>query len=308
MPFRRLRLLPVLLALLGAAAALAWALWPEEPPPAVEAVAVPAPRPLAPAPPQQQPAAMAAAAPTVPDCPATPPPLRPHDEALALQRAVAVLASGTGGDPVAALLLQKPAGDDAAALAAWAGQVRMAALRSQDAQALRWAGEACAWTQDAVACRRELLRERLRLEPDNALHWLAWLDEDPAAADEAWRGLAAARYWHEAPQRLAERVGRALPPALLPAQREALLQPLQDRVDSTGSAPLPPTLSGACGHFGPEHAIGAACAHVATLMLSHSDSPQAWQQGAELARQLGRDDVPQPPPAPSARVAGCAAK
>jgi hypothetical protein len=216
---------------------------------------------------------------------------------MALQRAIATLASGSGGDAVLALLIQRPAVDDTA----WSDQVRLAALRSQDAQALRWAADACA----TPACRRELLQERLRLEPHNAVHWLAWLDENPAAADEAWRGLAAARDWHERPLALAVRIGRALPPDLLPVQREALLQPLisQPWAASPGASI---SLANACGHYGAAHPIGAACAHAAMLMLTRSDSAAAWQQGADLARQLGRSDIPppiavlQPPPPASA--------
>lgn len=213
---------------------------------------------------------------------------------MALQRAIATLASGSGGDAVLALLMQRPVADDAA----WAEQVRLAALRSQDPQALRWAADACT----TPACRRELLQERLRLEPDNAVHWLAWLDENPAAADEAWQGLAGARYWREQPLALGERIGRALPPALLPAQREALLQPLRDQPWAAPPAPSI-ALANACGHYGAAHPIGAACAHAATLLLTRSDSPAAWQQGADLAQQLGRSDIP-PPPAPPA-VTGC---
>jgi hypothetical protein len=283
MPTRRLL---VALALVGAGVAAVWLAWPEDEPATVPVVAEVA---ADPAPPPAQAAASVAKplAARADDCPPVPA-LSAHDQAMALQRAVALLASGSGGDAVLALLLQRPAGDDAA----WAEQVRLAALRSQDAQALRWAASACATS----ACRRELLQERLRLEPDNALHWIAWLDENPAAADEAWQGLAAARHWHERPLALGERVGRALPPGLLPAQREALLQPLRDQ--PWAAPPAPSTqLANACGHYGPAHPIGAACAHAATLLLTGSDSPTAWQQGADLARQLGRSDIP-PPPAP----------
>lgn len=280
------------LALVGAGVAVVWLAWPQDQPAAVpvvaEVLAVPA---LAPAPVAASVAKPAAA--RADDCPPVPA-LSPHDQAMALQRAVAMLASGSGGDAVLALLMQRPATDDAA----WAEQVRLAALRSQDAQALRWAASACATS----ACRRELLQERLRLEPDNALHWIAWLDENPAAADEAWQGLAAARRWHEQPLSLGERIGRALPPTLLPAQREVLLQPLRDQ--PWAAPPVPSThLANACGHYGPAHPIGAACAHAAELLLTGSDSPTAWQRGAELARQLGRSDIPPPPAAPP--VAAC---
>ena len=279
------------LAVAGVAVA-AWMLWPGEPPAAVPAPAEVAALPLAgPALPASV-AAAAVALPTVNCEPESPP--SAHDRAMALQRAVAQLASGSAGDAVLALLMQRP--DDVAALAPWRGQVLQAALRSQDAQALHWAATAC----DGAACRRELLQARTRVEPDNALHWVALIDEDPAAADDAWQGLAAARYWREQPQAAAERVARALPPG----QRAAL-------PDLAWAAPPVPSggLAGACGHYGPGHAIGMACAHVTTLLLSHSDSPGAWQQGAELARQMGRDDVVPAPSAPAPQpVAGCAPK
>jgi len=280
------------LALVGAGVAVVWLAWPQDEPAAVPVVAkvlaVPALAPAQVAAPVAKPAAARAE-----DCLPLPA-LSPHDQAMALQRAVAMLASGSGGDAVLALLVQRPDGDDAA----WAEQVRLAALRSQDAQALRWAASAC----PTSACRRELLQERLRLEPDNALHWIAWLDENPAAADEAWQGLAASRRWHEQPLLLGERIGRALPPALLPAQREALLQPLRDQPWAAPPAPST-SLANACGHYGRAHPIGAACAHAAELLLTGSDSPTAWQRGAELAQQLGRSDIP-PPPAPPP-VAAC---
>lgn len=286
-----IRRLLSLLALLGAG--VVWVTWPDELPVAAPVVTdVVASRPAA-SPVVVAPAVALVSAPASADC-SPAPPLSPRDQALALQRAAAQLASGSGGDAVLALLMQKPAEPDAV----WAEQVRQAALRSQDAHALRWATGACATS----ACRRELLRERLRLEPDNAVHWLAWLDENPAAADEAWQGLAAARVWREQPQALDARVGRALPSGLLPAQREALLQPLRAQA---WAAPPPPsaTLANACGHYGVAHAVGMACAHVTTLLLTRSDSADAWQRGADLAQQLGRGDVPPPPAAPV--VTGC---
>jgi hypothetical protein len=290
MPTRRLILLT---ALLGAGVAV-WFAWPdEEAPPAVQAPAEVTALPLArPA----EAASTVAQAVTLPKTDCVPaPPVNPHDRALALQRAVAQLASGSDGDAVLALLLQRP--DDAAAVEPWRRQVQQAALRSQDAQALRWAASACA----GAACRRALLQARVRVEPDNALHWVELIDEDPAAADEAWQGLAAAHYWREQPQAAAERVARALPPA----QREALPE-----LDWAVAPEPSPGLANACGHYGPAHPVGAACAHAATLMLEYSDSPGAWQQGADLARQMGRNDVRVPPPEPQQppSAAGCVAK
>jgi hypothetical protein len=282
-----------LLALLGVALLVAaWMPWrdeaaaPIEPsvPVAVPALPLPSPEP-APAVPAAWPDAARA------DCIA-PVALPPHEQALTLQRATAALSSG--GDATLALLLQKPGGDDAATLAPWAAQVHDAALRSQDAQALRWAAGACAWMPQPTACRRELLQARLKAEPDNGLHWLDWLDEDPAAADDAWRGLAAARVWREQPLALVERLGRALPPALSPAQREGLLAPLREQE----AAWLPPpsaALAQQCGHWGPAHAIGATCTH-AQALLARADSARARAQGAELARVLGREEAAGPAP------------
>lgn len=290
MPIHRLLLW---LAVAGGAV-VAWWCWPDEPAPAVKAPAEVAALPLSTPGVRVPPATPVADVPAA-GCALEPPP-SPHARALALQRAVAQLASGAGGDAVLALLLQPPAADDVVALAPWRSQVRLAALRSQDAQALRWAAAAC----DDAACRRELLHERVRVEPDNALHWAALLDEDPAAADEAWQGLAAAHFWREQPQAAAERIARALPPD----QRASLAGLAVIAPPSSSSG-----LADACGHYGPGHAIGMACAHAATLLLEHSDSPAAWQQGAELARQMGRSDVPAAPVSPPASAgAGCTAK
>ncbi|MFG6413140.1 hypothetical protein ACG02S_04435 [Roseateles sp. DC23W] len=222
-------------------------------------------------------------------------PLPPHEEALAMQRAGAALASASGGDAVIALLLQKPAAQDRAAQPAWALQVRDAALRSGDVTALRWAAGACAELPDATACRRELLQQRLRLEPDNGLHWLEWLHEDPAAADEAWAGLAASQHWLERPAAWRERLDRVLPATLPAAQRQVLLARLS--AQQAGTVPPPPDdLGQVCGHWGPGHARGAACRHAITLMLTDADSPRARQQGEQLAQLTGQHV----PPAPAA--------
>jgi len=293
----------LLLALAAFAVLAAWVAWPGRP--VAGSPAMRSPLPVLPqASPRlvvAQPAAVAAASTPAPACEPSAP-LGAHERGMVQQRVLATLSSGPPGDQVLALLLQRPTADDAAALTPWAAQVRQAALQSQDALALRWAGSACA---DPV-CRRELLLARLQLEPDNALHWLAWLDESQAASDEAWQGLAAARYWREQPQAAAERIGRALPPGLPAAQREALLQPW---LGQDWAAPVAPAavLSVMCGHYGPGHPVGAACAHAAALMLEAGDSRAGWQQGAELARQLGRVDLPRPALAAPAAATGCAA-
>ncbi len=230
-------------------------------------------------------------------------PLPPHEEALATQRALASLASASGGDAVLALLLQKPAADEHAAQAPWAAQVHEAALRSGDAVALRWAAGACRELPQATACRRELLQQRLRLEPDNGLHWLEWLHEDPGAADEAWAGLAASRHWRERPAAWRERLDRALPPGLPAAQRQVLLARLVQREADWSPAP-PSDLAQVCGHWGPGHAKGAACRHASTLMLTQPDSPRARAQGEQLAQLTGQD-VPPAIAAAAPEPAGC---
>lgn len=285
---------PVLLLALPAAVLIAagWLLWPDAAPVAVPVMAPPASAPPGPVGISLPQAASAVAA--RPGRTACPPAALPaHEQALAWQRALAVLASGTGADVVLGLLLQPPPAEDAAAQAAWSAQVRDAALRSQDALALRWATAACTGS----ACRRELLQARLRLEPANAVHWAAWLEEAPDDAEAAWQGLAAAAHWHEQPRAWLTRLAAALPAAWTPAQREAVLRGLP--APAWAESPAPSVmLANACGHYGPGHPVGAACAHVVTLMLARSDAPQAWQQGAALARQLGRADIPPPPAAP----------
>lgn len=231
-------------------------------------------------------------------------PLPPHEEALVMQRALAALASASDGDAVIALLLQKPAAEDRAAQPPWAAQVRDTALRSGDVAALRWAADVCAELPESTACRRELLRQRLQLEPDNGLHWLEWLHEDPAAADEAWAGLAASRRWLERPAAWRERLDRALPATLPAAQRQGLLARLSAR-QADAAPPLPDDLGQVCGHWGSGHARGAACRHATMLMLTQADSPRARRHGEQLALLTGQD-VPTapiaaaPPPAPPA--------
>jgi hypothetical protein len=282
---------PLLALGLLAMAALAWALWPTDtaeplvavPPP----MALPLPQQLAA---QDDEVAPTAAAPATSNRCETTPALRPQDQALAQQRAVQVLASGDAAAQVLALLLQKPADADPAPLAAWAQQLQGTALRSGDATALRWVAPACAYLPAASACRQQVLRARVQLEPQNGLHWAEWLDEEPAAAEQAWQGLAAASYWHERPAAASERIAQALGPALTPAQREALLRPLREQL-AAWAPPPSAALTSVCGHWGPTHPAGAACAQATTLMLSHSDSAEAAAQGVQLGRQLGRDEA-----------------
>lgn len=251
----------------------------------------------------------AAAAPAA-ACP-LPPALDPRDRALALHRVAAQLASGTAADAVLALLLQAPA-DPAPA---WREQVRQRALGARDAQALAWAAAAC----DTIACRRELLQARLRLEPDNAAHWLAWLDENPEASDEAWQGLAAARRWRDPPAALAERVAQALPPGGTPAQQQALLQALLQPLREPGgaAAPLPSAiLHDACGHHGETHPIGKACANLAALGRATEQAPDpaarpqggggVAPRGGHLTAPTAPSALPAPPaPAPADRASPC---
>lgn len=305
-------LIAVLIALSVVALLVVWAPWagdsPHAPDPAASQPAgvLQPPSLLAvgaagPAEPASAPTAVVAAA--KPPCP-QPEPMAPHQQALALQRAIAALAGA--GDETLALLLQKPA--DPAGLAPWGAQVRAAALRSQDVPSLRWAAGACEWAERPVACRRELIAARLKLEPDNGLHWLEWLDEDPAGAEDGWRGLAAARRWQERPGTLDERLARALPPGLTAGQRESLLGPLREYQTAWLPQPSSTVLLQQCGHWGPGHPTGAACAQALTL-LAQADSAQAQRQGQELAQLMGRTDIVFAPlPTAPATPAACEAQ
>ena len=207
--------------------------------------------------------------------------------ALARQAAAQRLAGGDAAERTLALLLQAPPADDAAQRAAWATQVLASALASSDAPTLRAAAaSACPHAGDARGCRLQLIQRRIELDPGNASPWVEWLDEDPAAADEAWAGLAAASHWRDDPQRLAATLGQALDPRL-PATHRQALQAEAAALDADAPAAALSALQTPCGHWGATHTRGQACAHGVALMLGQADSPRTALEGAALARGMG---------------------
>ena len=207
---------------------------------------------------------------------------------LARQKAANRLAGGDAAQHTLALLLQAPPVDDATQRADWAAQVRASALASSDAPTLRAAASACPQVTDARGCRLQLIRRRIDLDPGNALPWVESLAEDPAAADAAWAGLAAASHWHDEPQHLATMLDQSLDPDLPAPLRTALLADAAARDVDRPTAALS-TLQNHCGHWGSEHPLGHACAHGVALMLAEADSPRTVLEGAALARSMGWD-------------------
>lgn len=206
--------------------------------------------------------------------------------ALARQKATNRLAGGDAAQRTLALLLQAPPADDAAQRADWAAQVLASALASSDAATLRAAASVCPHVIDARGCRLQLIRRRIGLDPGNARPWVEWLDEDPTAADAAWAGLAAAIHWHDEPQRLAAAVDRVLDPNLPPTLRAALLAEAAVH-DADWPAAAQSALQNHCGHWGPQHPRGIACARGVALILSDANSPSTVPEAAALARGTG---------------------
>jgi hypothetical protein len=207
-------------------------------------------------------------------------------DALAVARAgmLAALRAGDARARVAALLLSPPASDNWAERTVWAQSLLQEAVASQDAVNLVSAEPACGHLPDAVACRRGLIRARLRIEPDNARHWAALADEDPDAHEEAWAGLLRAKHWHEgAPTLLL--ASQAAVPAHLPGYlRLALGAEVRGRV---GDAPTPGEgfVLEQCRADVPERR--AQCEHLMQLMVGHSDSPLTLVPAQKLADTLG---------------------
>lgn len=211
---------------------------------------------------------------------ALPAPVGREPLAQARQALLARLRAGDASAQVAALLLDKPVLDDDAARQGWAGALLQQARASQNAVTLAWAEEACAYLPDGNACRLGLVRERLRLEPDNAHHWAALADEDPGAADEAWRGLLQAGRWQESPQALMVATQAALPAELPGYLRQALGVAVRTR-----AAALPAPGEGFLQERCREPAPGRQqeCDKLARLLLDHGDSAHALSQAAQLA-------------------------
>ncbi|UXH80724.1 hypothetical protein [Roseateles amylovorans] len=191
----------------------------------------------------------------------------------ARQQVAARLMQGTARARVVSLLMSRPA-DEAGEGAAqvWAASVMRAALHSGEAQAMHWAAAACPFAADGPSCRLTLLRARVRVEPENALHWMAWAQEEPEQSAAAWAGLQRASRWTSDRLGMARTLlqesgaqgGSGVTPYLM---RDLLLQ-----LQMEGAAlPEPEPTSAACREAG---APAAACERLAAI------APPAGSQGA----------------------------
>lgn len=208
------------------------------------------------------------------------------EQALTQARAglMARLHQGDARQRAIALLLNRPPDEPADAARAWAGELLTLARHSGMPELLHWAEPACTQHADPGACRLALVRERLRLEPDNAAHWAALADEDPAAADEAWAGLQQARRWHERPQSLLLATQAALPADLPGYLRLALAREMQLRTQQLPSAGEGFVLE-RCGQALPGRT--EACGALAELMSQRSDSLRTLTEAASVAQAAG---------------------
>ncbi len=198
------------------------------------------------------------------------------------RRTVARLWAGTARERVAALLLATPATEEAeGARVAWAGALFQEALASADPQTLTWAEEACGQLADGQACRLQLIRARIAIEPGNGRHWLALAEEDPAQADEAWRGLRAATQWSDDEGALEALVRRAVPSDAPAYMRRMLDTKVGDR-----AARLPQPgqdfLEKRCNEAGSH-----TCEPLIQLMARQNNGLGAMAAAASLARRLG---------------------
>lgn len=208
------------------------------------------------------------------------------EEALEAAR-TAVLARLRQGDAAAratATLLERPPAGEPGAEQAWSSAVLSQARASRSPEVLQWVAQACAVQPEPAACRLALIRTRLELEPDNAAHWAALGEEDPAAAEEAWQGLVRASRWHERPQALALAVEAATPSQLPGYLRAALAADLRERAHGWPSPPEGFVL-GRCEQAPP--ARTEACAALATLMAERSDTLATLTEAASVARAAG---------------------
>jgi hypothetical protein len=215
---------------------------------------------------------------------ALPTPLGREPMEQARERMLATLRAGPPRARVAALLLAQPEPGDDAGRRTWAQALTQQALDSHDAVALAWAEQGCGHLADGPACRLSLIRERLRLEPDNGHHWAALADEDPGATDEAWRGLQQASRWTEAPHALLLVTQAALPQDVPAYLRLALGAEISSR-----AAALP---SPGEGFLADQCALAAAgrreaCDGLARVLVDRSDSLQLLVQGHRLGVAAG---------------------
>ncbi|MFD0724098.1 hypothetical protein [Lysobacter brunescens] len=224
---------------------------------------------------------------------------------------LAALSTSTGSDPlaqtrarllaalrqdgrararVAAQLLDRPDTEDPLVWHAWAQATLQSAMAEPDPVALGWAEDACGRLIGTdkgdlgSACRRELIRTRLRIEPDNARHWAALAEEDPAAADEAWQGLLRARRWQDVPQALALVTQQALPADVPGYLRLALAAEVDVRAAALPS-PGERFLMTRCVEQAPGRQ--AECRRLAGMLVAHSDATQALALGLKIGEAAG---------------------
>lgn len=183
-----------------------------------------------------------------------------------------------------ALLLTRPADEPADAARAWSAELLALARPSGLPELLQWAEPACSLQAEPTACRLDLIRTRLRLEPDNAAAWAALADEDPAARDDAWAGLQRATRWHERPQALLLATQAALPPDLPGYLRLALAREMQLRTQQLPSAGEGFVLE-RCQQTAPGRTT--ACAGLAELMSQRSDTLRTLTEAASVAQAAG---------------------
>jgi hypothetical protein len=219
-----------------------------------------------------------------PDLADLPGPIGEQALAQAREGLLARLRQGDTRQRAIALLLARPPDEPADAARAWAGELLGLARHSGLPELLHWAEPACSQQADPGACRLALVRERLRLEPDNAAHWAALADEDPAAGDAAWAGLQQARRWHERPQSLVLATQAALPPDLPGYLRLALAREMKLRTQQLPSAGEGFVLE-RCTQ--PVPGRTAACAELAALLSQRSDSLRTLTEAAAVAQAAG---------------------
>lgn len=197
---------------------------------------------------------------------------------------MARLRQGDARQRAIALLLSRPPDEPAGAAQAWAAELLGLARQSGQPELLHWAEPACMLQAAPGACRIDLIRTRLRLEPDNAAHWAALADEDPAAGDEAWAGLQRASRWHERPQALLLATQAALPADLPGYLRLALAREMQLRTQQLPSAGEGFVLE-RCQQAEPGRA--AACARLADVMGQQGDNLRTLTEAASVAQAAG---------------------
>ncbi len=211
--------------------------------------------------------------------------------AQARERLLATLRQdGRARARVAAQLLDRPDSEDPLVWHDWAQTTLQHAMAEPDAVALGWAEEACGRLVGAgdgdlgSACRRRLIRARLRLEPDNARHWAALAEEDPAAVDEAWQGLLHARRWHDVPQALALLTQQALP-ADLPGYLRLALAAEVDVLAAALPSPGEGALLARCAE--PVPGRQAECRALAERMVAHGDTTQTLALALAVGQASG---------------------